>query len=84
MVARFIRIYGAGAYWNEAHPTHDHVIPWKLFQLLSARMETMGAVDKVTTAEGVATAISLTMGQKGTGKEPFMKLLQLAYPDEVT
>ena len=83
MVVRFIRAYGASAYWNQQHPTEDGVIPWRMFLLLYARLPEAKAEEKLTGAEAVSTAIALTMDDgSGEGRKQFQSLIQQAYPEE--
>lgn len=66
-------------YVNEAWPTRDKIIPWKLYAMLSARVPEVAALDRLILAQGVAAGIGISMSSEG--KSIMKELTREAFPE---
>ncbi|MHC4647628.1 MAG: hypothetical protein ACYTBJ_19350 [Planctomycetota bacterium] len=81
--ARFIQAYGAGLFLNEAWPTRDHVIPWRLFLGLFEKMDAVWARRNLEDAQAIMVALVNVMGKKdGPGRKILRDMKDRAYPEE--
>ena len=65
-LAYFIRFYGQDAYQNQFYPTSDHIIPYKLFWILSKAMKHAMAMERLNDTQAIASAI----GMATSGTDP--------------
>jgi hypothetical protein len=85
MYASFVRFYGHDAWYSSTWPTTDHIIPFKLFALMSGTIGHLQAAEQMTMTHAVAHAAALSMGD---GKDLKLKrltrqLVKRAYPEIV-
>lgn len=67
---------------NEAYPTRDSVIPWRLFMILSANIETIWARANYEQARSVMAALINVMGSKDNAGSSMLKdLIRQAFPE---
>lgn len=67
--AQFLRYYGAGAYFGPWRETADGIIPFRMYWLLSAELESILALEELTYASAITHALSVALaGEKDRPK----------------
>lgn len=82
LICKFIVTYGWNTWYNDRWPTTDKIIPFRLFNLFAASLESVLGAEQLQLAQSTAQGISMAFSGKDQRVKSSLRSLQrIGYPE---